>query len=390
MRRTNRRIAVTRAGVHSAAKIALALLAGLPLAAAQVTYSWTTIDTSSLTPYGTLHAEGGISPSGNQVVGDLRGGGGDVAFLANGLAVQSLGSLGGTPNYSDAAGVDASGEVVGTSQTAGGASQAFTWTSGSGMQELVPSSQNSWATAINSSGDITGYAYFATGTSGAFFWSPSGGLQMIGADVGQGLAINDSGEVAGSTSYGSGDAFTWTSGGGVVDLGTMFGWGSSRGRAINDLGQVAGEYYTTPGSTYTAQAYVYTPGSGYITLTNGIPFGINDSGVVVGDSFDFAASGSGCYGNVCAFVYLPGSGTSFLNNDLATPYHGAGSYLEDAIAVNNAGDILAIDNNGNYVVLDPLEATPEPGTLGSGVLAVLVAAWAARRHLRLARRRYRL
>src|SRR2546428_306638 len=107
-----------------------------------------------------------------------------------------LGTLGGTS--SNAVAVSASGQVVGASTTAGDtAVHAFSWTAGGGMVDL---------------GTLGGTNSFLT-IRGSVFERNGGG-------------VNNRGQVVGESSI-SGDtplhAFSWTSGGGMVDLGTLGG-----------------------------------------------------------------------------------------------------------------------------------------------------------------------
>src|SRR5690349_10170868 len=91
-----------------------------------------------------------------------------------------LGTLGGT--YSQTYDVNASGQIVGFSYTAGNAaSHAFSWTAGGGMRDL----------------------------------------RTLGGSVSQSRKVNDKGQVVG-VSFTAGDAeihpFLWTAAGGMMDL----------------------------------------------------------------------------------------------------------------------------------------------------------------------------
>lgn len=162
------------------------------------------------------------------------------------------------------------------------------------------------ATAINDSGQVVG-----TSSNGA---APSTGvLYTGGATVSlQGIAapnaINDSGQVAGISD--ADHAAVWTpdksgTGGTVTDLGTL-GGAESIAWGINDSGQVVGQSDVAGGSF--PHAFLYTPNQGGTggTMTDlgslspldqqfdgsSIAYGINDSGQVVGDG-------------VSGFLYTP-------------------------------------------------------------------------------------
>ena len=78
--------------------------------------------------------------------------------------------------------------------------------------------------------------------------------------------INDAGQVVGG-SYTTGDtayhAFSHTSGGGMIDLGTL-GGSESSASAVNINGLVVGGSYTAGDAAY--HAFSYTPGGGMVDL----------------------------------------------------------------------------------------------------------------------------
>ena len=191
-----------------------------------------------MTSLGTLGATSygyGISESG-YIAGTtyVNIGGGSVrgrAFLWDAGVMQNLGTLGG--DFSQGSGVNDSQEVVGFSRTATGQTHAFLWDSGV-MTDLTPTASYSQATAINNVGQVTGSTNGIAGD--AFIWDPVTGMTIIGS--GAGLAINNLGHVAGF--YGAGTEFHGFLWNGTVqmDLGTL--WGRSDAYGLNDLGQVVG------------------------------------------------------------------------------------------------------------------------------------------------------
>jgi probable HAF family extracellular repeat protein len=124
--------------------------------------------------------------------------------------MQDLGDLPGGSDYSEALGINDSGQVVGLSVATTGP-RAFLWSSGTGIQDL---------------GDLPG-----------------------GSDQSAANGINDSGQVVGSSYAATGDrAFLWSSGSGMFDLNDYLdasgsGWTLYSARAVNDAGQIVGSGY---------------------------------------------------------------------------------------------------------------------------------------------------
>lgn len=144
---------------------------------------------------------------------------------------------------------------------------------------------------VNSSGEAAGYGYHATGIFQAFLWSPGSGVTMLGTLGGidsWGMAINNRGDVAGTSTTAAGyqHAF-FASGGRMMDLGTL-GGASSWGYSVNDAGAVAG-YSVTPDGAF--HAFLYTggamadlntlirPGSGWLLTA---AYSIDNSGRITG------------------------------------------------------------------------------------------------------------
>jgi probable HAF family extracellular repeat protein len=103
------------------------------------------------------------------------------------------------------------------------------------------------------------------------------------------LAINANGDLAGSITITPWPALEYhamryTDAGGVEDLGAVFSGGRAEATAINRYGQVAGWFAYGSGS----HAFVSGPSSlrdvGTLGGMNGIAYGINDAGTVVGSS----------------------------------------------------------------------------------------------------------
>jgi len=128
---------------------------------------------------------GGVSGSAeavstnNLVAGhSMRSNGIINAILWNGTKIADLGSLGGTHYFSntnrtfasDAWGVNASSEVVGSSWIPNGQQRAFLWKTGRMSNLGTLGGNQSWATAINDSGVVLGGSTLANGLSHGFIY----------------------------------------------------------------------------------------------------------------------------------------------------------------------------------------------------------------------------
>ena len=156
-----------------------------------------------------------------------------------------------------------------------------------------PSSQ---AQALNDAGQVVGSSSTPPPSydSHAFLWRQAGGMADLGTLGGYSgrvtiaLDINQSGQVVGQSANAAGDVrgFSWTQAGGWVDVGTL-GGASSVAWYLNANGQVVGGSSTASGETH---GFSWTHTGGIVDLgTLGGSYSyarhLNDKGQVVGQAF---------------------------------------------------------------------------------------------------------
>jgi probable HAF family extracellular repeat protein len=224
----------------------------------------------------------------------------------------NLGSLGGTE--SNGGGINASGQVAGSSLTNGDAAyHAFLWkpttpngTSGAMYDLGTLGGTESFGGTINISGQVAGFSY-PTGNAAyhAYLWTPTtlngtsgamqdlatlGGLNSYSYNLGAGGQVVGASEV--QVTSNSTHAFLYTSKSGMVDLNTLIdplsGWELSDAADINSAGQITGQGLIN--NEY--HAYLLTPIS--------LPGDFNGNGAV--DAADYV-------------IWRKGLGTIYTQND---------------------------------------------------------------------------
>ena len=254
----------------------------------------------TMTSLGTLGGESGIGNGINlsgQVAGYSQDSSGTYrAFISSGDTLISIGDLGG--GSAVAYGINDFGQVVGSAVTPDGSNHPFLYSNGR-MYDLgtlgSPKGTDWWNSAqgVNNSSVVTGTSYDAQGNFFAFVWHNGKMTKMgtLGGPWSQGYAINNKGQVTGLSYTPSGMAHGFIANCvtcALRDLGTFAGSTSTVwGFGINDSGVVVGQ--STFQSTYHAFVYsggkikdlnkMIPAGSGWVLISAN---GINAAGQIVG------------------------------------------------------------------------------------------------------------
>jgi len=205
-----------------------------------------------------------------------------------------IGDLGGGSAVAYA--LNDAGQVVGSAVTTDGSNHPFLYSSGqmTDLGTLGSRDSGEWntATGINKFGVVVGTSYDPHGNFFGFIWRNGTMTKMgtLGGAWSQGYAVNNKNQITGVAYTANGSAHAYLATGGVLkDLGTISGPTSTTwGFGINDAGVVVGQ--STFQSTY--HAFVYSAGkmkdlnkmipvgSGWALLSAN---GVNNAGQIVGE-----------------------------------------------------------------------------------------------------------
>lgn len=319
------------------AGICVLMMAASMMCAAQTSYSITDlgiIDTNGYSVAKAVNATAQVTGAAGSNRTNLS----EIFFYSNG-SMSSLGTLGGTSGIGNA--INSSGQVAGYSTNSVGTYRAFL-SSGSSLTDLGDLGGGSAvAYGINDFGQVVGSAVTANGENHPFLYK--GGKMIDLGTLGSkntdwwnsAQGVNNSGVVAGTSYDAQGNffGFVWRSGK-MIKMGTLGGlW--SQAYAINNKGQVTGLAYTKNGSGHAYIANCATCAlrdlGTFAGSTSSVwGFGINDSGVVVGQS-TFQST-------YHAFVYSGGK-IKDLNSMIPA---GSGWVLTEANGINSTGQIVGM------------------------------------------------
>ena len=268
-----------------------------------------------ITDLGTLNGSSSYAFAVNNL-GQVAGKSGNYAYFwdsQNGMI--SLGTLSG--GFSKGYGINDYGQIVGNSGSAG-SWQAFIWDSINGMRSVGTHG----AQDINNKGQVVG------GVS-AYIWDEIHGVTFLGISDSYAYGVNNNGQVVGR--YDGYTAFFWDSNDGMTPLGALGGY-DGHAMSINDAGEVVGWADVANGD---AHAFIWNKDEGMTDLgtLGGLlsrANGINNTGEVVGWSHTLDRSQ--------AFYWSKTTGTINLNLLLAE--NSEWSYLKDATAINDNGQIV--------------------------------------------------
>jgi probable HAF family extracellular repeat protein len=187
-------------------------------------------------------------------------------------------------------------------------------------------------TGMNNAGQIVGFAGTGNGIHAVLYAAGIlTDLGNLGGKDSYANAINDAGAITGTTLSAAGEqhAFLYQNGT-VRDLGA-----GTAGHGINAHGDVVGSRQTADGQTgfvYRAGQFTHIGNLG--TGMDGVALGINDHGVVVGDSTTGAAKSSRL-----PYLYRDGALQA-----LNAPY---GPAMTGVVAINNAGQVAGYSSTGD-------------------------------------------
>jgi probable HAF family extracellular repeat protein len=338
-------------------------------------------------------------------------------YLYAGGTRTDLGALGSTTiggqtsSYTIPNAINDAGQVVGSSTTDSGASHGFLFSHGTLKDLGVLGGKTIWgmffsasgATGINAAGQIVGTSTTNQGTPKSIFYHAflyvNGVMKDLGVLSGKPIGgqaatssyaagINSAGQVVGYSGWDDGyslhaHAFL-SEKGAMKDLGVLgrfttlgFTEEFSRATAINNVGQIVGASTTATGATH---AFLYASGAMKDLGSFGAqstPFGTFDySSANAINSLGEAVGGTTTSTGFTAFIYRNGHMLDL--NALLPP--GSGWRITEATGINDQGQIVgrALDAHGQFHLVEltaTVAAAPEPGCLllsGVGAFSLLV------------------
>jgi hypothetical protein len=261
--------------------------------------------------------------------------------------------------YSEALGINASGQIVGLGGFDSGIAPIVWSPNGTGMVLNPGAGDESFALGINASGQIVGStANFSRTGYDAVVWLSNGAgtvLSAVGGCCGDGsfaFGINASGQVVGTS---NGSAVLWSASNGSV---TVLGAGEAN--AINDLGQIVGES--------SVHATLWSASTGAATTlpdigSQGVSWalGINASGQIAGFSAT-ATAPDGVVTSQEAVLWSALAGTGTALQDVGR------TGFSEALAINGPGQIVGFSDTANGMDAVLWDASTGVGADLAGIL----------------------
>lgn len=250
------------------------------------------------------------------------------------------------PGTGEANAINGAGLIAGTTYQ-GNSPSVATWTNG----QLTTLGIAGYGTALNDSGQIAG-SYINGNVQHGFLWTNGTltDLGTLGGNWSSAYAVNDSGQIAGTSSINNSGTFHafFSNGSGMTDLGTL-GGRNSYGLGMNSSGSVVGNSQISSGFS---NAFLWTGSSmtdlGTLGGNQSYAQAVNDSDAVVGYSW--------ISGNTATHAFLYANGVMMDLNSLLNL--GSAWTITAAYGIDDAGQILATATSAdgqNYAVeLDPI------------------------------------
>lgn len=282
-----------------------------------------------------------------------------LAFSGSGSSFQHL-PFSNTNQYSYGSKINEAGQVVGFTQSASGTS-ATLWSAGQVINLHNSNMEFSRANSINSAGNIVGVMSNESHYAQPVLWD-HGSVQRLPTLNGRGGAatdINNSGLIVGAVTNSTDDNHLpvyWKDSNvfELASLGGKSGWAT----AVNSVGTIAG--FSSTAGDLTTHAVTWTNGvaTDLGTLAGGdysIAFDINKAGTTVGRSTYGA-------GSATRATLWTGTEASDLNQFLDQKSLSEGWIFEEAVAINDLGQVVVQGKNSawglrQYYLLTPV---PEP------------------------------